>query len=108
MLFLISASNQLMTNELMNYFYNHEKRMRDSDVCKLYKCKSGVLAETAFQIMFPQLMTQIRYEQFRFDFTSEYVIYEVKNYMFESTGTADEKLLYSLFKYVIILKEFVL
>ena len=105
MLFLISASNQLMTNELMNYFYNHEKRMRDSDVCKLYKCKSGVLAETAFQIMFPQLMTQIRYEQFRFDFTSEYVIYEVKNYMFESTGTADEKLLYSLFKYVDVLEE---
>lgn len=91
-------------NELIKYFFNHDERLHDSEICNLYKCKSGKLAETAFHALYPFMKSQVHYKNFIFDFCSRYSIYEVKNYMFDSTGTADEKLLYSLFKYVDILE----
>lgn len=36
---------------------------------------------------------------FRYDFSTNHIIYELKNYLYDSTGTADEKILYNLYKY---------
>ena len=87
------------TNSLITYFYNSIDRTTDAELIRTYKQKSGSLAETTFHQLFPHLKHQTKYKSFRFDFTSEYIIYEIKDYMYSSSGTADEKLLYSLFKY---------
>ena len=92
-------------NELLKYFYNHVERLNDFEIQREYNCKSGYLAERAFNYMFPFMSSQVKFGRFKFDFASKHVIYEIKNYMYASTGTADEKLLYSLFKYAEVLEQ---
>ena len=90
----------MIDNIICKYFYNDVNKASDADICSITSCKSGKLAEECFKQLYPYMRSQVSYNNYRFDFTSKHVIYEIKNYMYESTGTADEKLVYSLFKYI--------
>lgn len=86
--------------EYLNYFYNtiDNNNLPDS------KLKSGKIAEKFFESLFNEvfesmLHKQEKYKNFRFDLSSNYVIYEIKNYLYDSTGTADEKILHGMYKY---------
>ena len=92
---------------MLKYFYNDVERHNDTYIIKSVNKKSGTIAETFFSSLVDTyfennklIKEQIRFRKFKFDFASLHTIYEIKNYMYDSSGTADEKLLYGCFKYV--------
>lgn len=95
-----------LMNTIYKYFYNDIEKVNDKYIIDKYKHKSGTLGEIFFKSFVKKyfenkvIYEQYKYNNFKFDFCSNYTIYEIKNYMFESSGTADEKLLYSCYKYI--------
>lgn len=103
----------------INYFLY--KNISDSDIMYAYKCKSGKIAETFVNILLNiyccEHISQIKYNSLyyideyttyvkpvKFDIINNGVIVEVKNYMYESTGTANEKLEGDIIKYETCIK----
>ena len=93
--------------ELFKYFMNDENRLTYSELSELCdNKKSGTLAETTFKCMYPELNYQECFsKKYRFDFTLNDTIIEIKNYMYESTGTADQKLAGGIIHYITAMKE---
>ena len=94
------------------YFYNHDKRKNDKDIITKTNLKSGKIAENYIRHFINNhfenkyIKEQVKYNNFKFDFASKHIIYEVKNYMYDSNGTADEKILYSCYKYYTCLNKY--
>lgn len=63
---------------------------------------SGKLDEDAFKEIYEleHYKGQSKNSNNRYDFETNHIIYEIKNYLYDSVGTADEKLLYSCWKYM--------
>ena len=84
--------------EFLNYFYNSTNKLQKTNL------KSGQICEMFFKNLFNLYFEntpnyQQKYKHFRYDFSTNHIIYELKNYLYNSTGTADEKILYNLYKY---------
>lgn len=99
--------------DLFCYFVNTSDRLDDKHILQKYKLKSGSLAELAFnelkQLYFynpNSIIKSLKFSNYIFDFSSKYTIFEIKNYMYESSGTADEKIIYALIKYIPALSTF--
>ena len=97
---------------IINYFFDDEnnnlnsktrRKGIDKSVSESCNMKSGDLGELCFEILFPEMKKHVKLGNYIFDFVDDENIYEIKNYMYESTGTADEKLLWSAFKYADVL-----
>lgn len=84
--------------EFLNYFYDSTNKLPKTNL------KSGQICEIFFKNLFDLYFEKTpNYQQknkhFRYDFSTNHIIYELKNYLYDSTGTADEKILYNLYKY---------
>ena len=81
-------------NEFLKYFSGETTEHPSKE-------SSGKYAERAFSEIYG--LTYAKHQssknRHRYDFETDYVIYEVKNIWFGSTGTADEKLMYDCWKY---------
>ena len=97
-------------NLLEKYIKYFSGTQYDIDFENSFHLKSGSLAENAVQeiCLLNYCKKQSVNNNFRFDFESNHIIYEVKNYLFNSQGTADEKLLYSCWKYMNFKKDIII
>ena len=92
-----------MCEKYIDYFLGIDKM-------NSFGLSSGNLGETAFKELYQLtgFKEQSRNGNHRYDFETHYAIYEIKNYLWDSTGTADEKLLYGCLKYVDSKKDIVI
>lgn len=108
-------NNDYLIKTGIQYFL--EQSISDDEILSIYNCKSGKLAEKFFKLLLDkfcsQHSSQFKYsETFKIDSLTSYsrvakfdelfnedTIVEIKNYMYESTGTADEKLEGDIIKY---------
>lgn len=84
--------------KFLNYFYGATEILPNTEL------KSGQIGENFFENFFEKHLetkpyVQEKFKNFRFDFSTNHIIYEIKNYLYDSTGTADEKILYGMYKY---------
>lgn len=100
------------TSQVISYFHNSINlvpKLRtkgiDEAIKHISNMKSGDLGEFCFEIIFPDMTAQVKYKNYIFDFVDSYGnIYEVKNFLYESNGSAHEKIFWAGFKYVDALK----
>lgn len=108
-------NNDYLIKTGIQYFL--EQSISDDEILSVYNCKSGKLAEKFFKLLLDKFgsrhSSQFKYsETFKIDSLTSYsrvvkfdelfnedTIVEIKNYMYESTGTADEKLEGDIIKY---------
>ena len=108
-------NNDYLIKAGIQYFL--EQSISDDEILSVYNCKSGKLAEKFFKLLLDKFgsrhSSQFKYsETFKIDSLTSYsrvvkfdelfnedTIVEIKNYMYESTGTADEKLEGDIIKY---------
>lgn len=98
----------------INYFVY--RNISDKNIAQIYSCKSGKIAEKFVELILDKYcghcLSQFKYstifklnelETFKrtakFDINCNGVIIEIKNYMYESIGTADEKIEGDIIKY---------
>ena len=108
-------NNDYLIKTGIQYFL--ERSISDEEILSIYNCKSGKLAEKFFKIVLDkfccQHSSQFKYSEiFIIDSLTSYsrivkfdelfnddTIVEIKNYTYNSTGTADEKLEGDIIKY---------
>ena len=108
-------NNDYLIKTGIQYFL--ERSIFDEEILSIYNCKSGKIAEKFFKIVLDkfccQHSSQFKYSEiFIIDSLTSYsrivkfdelfnddTIVEIKNYMYNSTGTADEKLEGDIIKY---------
>ena len=115
-----NAHTNFLKNLGIDYFLY--RNVKDKYILSTYNCKSGKLAEEFINLILNEYccchVSQYKFSttfkindsvyfkrNTKFDVISNGVIIEIKNYMYESTGTADEKLEGDIMKYESFVKQ---